>query len=311
MQSAMLSMATITCRRGADKFAARTVFGLLLVAISGFLLLPSQSLRAKDAKKFSKPAEANLGARKKQIQQELETLKADWWAGDYYYGDGLGVNVEISLAPKSGFAFTWKGCSGLYDMNYGDVEESGGKIRLVFKLPNERKGFQGVAPEFLPIVWGARHYLISADEVVKFACAINAGSEPRKGEWGEFLLRRDDVSKSATGHPHLPPEYSGYLLEHPIDAEISSIKGSYPRDSGRFSTVLLNVGASQGVKKGMEFYLYAPSDLFASATVTLVNTTSSEAEIFQCCSDEDKPPAVGWKLSTYIGRDCQNNDKSR
>jgi hypothetical protein len=116
-------------------------------------------------------------------------LKVDSWAGHYYYGDGLGVNVELSLAPKSGFAFTWNGCLGLYDMNYGDVVESSGKIRLVPKLPNEHKPFEGISQEFLPIVWGDRHYLIAAEEVVKFANAVNAGFEPREGAWGTFLLR--------------------------------------------------------------------------------------------------------------------------
>jgi hypothetical protein len=40
-------------------------------------------------------------------------------AGQYYYGEG--VNFELSLAPKSGFAFTWNCCLGLYHMNYDDV----------------------------------------------------------------------------------------------------------------------------------------------------------------------------------------------
>lgn len=291
------------------RFTVRTAFSLLVVAVTGFSFLLPQFARGKVVKKFSKRAEANLEVRKKKtIQQELKTLKFDSWAGDYYYGDGLGVNVELNLAPRSGFAFTWNGCLGQYDMNYGDVVETGGKIRLVFKLPNERKGFQGIAPEFFPIKWGDRHYLIPSDEVVGFANVINAGFEPRYDAWGMFLLRREDVSKSAKGIPNMPLEYSGYLQKNPIDVEISSIKGSYAKDSGRVTTVLLNAGASQGVKKGMEFYLYAPSGLFESATVTSVNNTSSEAEIFQCCDAKAGPPSIGWKLSTQDGRDCQKPD---
>lgn len=103
------------------KSAVRIGLGLLLVVVSSFLLLPHQFAQEKAPKKFSKRADAILEARKKQIQQELESLKGDSWAGSYYYGDGLGVNVELTLAPKSGFAFTWHGCLGLYDMNYGNV----------------------------------------------------------------------------------------------------------------------------------------------------------------------------------------------
>ena len=293
------------------KSAARIGVGLLLTMIFSLLLNPPQFAQDKVPKKFSKRADTNLAARTKQIQQELESLKVDSWAGNYYYGDGLGVNVKLSLAPKSGFAFTWNGCLGLYDMNYGDVVESGGKIRLVPLLPNENKPFEGVAREFLPIVWGDRHYLIATDEVVRFANSINAGFEPRKGAGGMFLLRGEDASKPVTGNPSLPLEYSEYLLKHPIDAEIALVKNSHIKESERLTTVLLNVGASQGVKKGMEFYLYSPSGLYASATVTDMNGYTSEAEVSQCCDDKAGPPAVGWKLSTLAGRERENNDKSR
>lgn len=292
------------------KSVARIGFGLLLAGLSSFFLLPPQFAGEKVPKKFSKRADANLAARTKQIQQELESLKDDSWAGHYYYGDGLGVNVELDLAPRSGFAFTWNGCLGLYDMNYGDVVESGGTIRLVPQLPNQRKPFEGIAPEFFPIVWGDRHYLIATNEVVKFANAINAGFEPRKGSWGMFLLKRENESKLATGSPGLPLEYSEYLLKHPVEAEISSIKNSITKQSERLTTVVLTVGAAQGIKKGMEFYLYAPSGRYASATVTVVNDSSSEAEISECCDEKDSPPVVGWKLSTRSGRDCQDSDKS-
>jgi len=205
---------------------------LLLAGVSGLLLVPNQFAAKKDDEKFSKKSNANLEVQKKQIRQELEALKAHPWAGQYYYGDGLGVNVDLSLAPKSGFAFTWNGCLGLYDLNYGDVVEAGGKIRFVFKLPNEHKGFEGIASDFLPVIWGDRHYLIATDEVVKFANAINAGFEPRETEWGEFLLRRGDATKPASGYPNLPSEYSEYLLKHPIDAEVSSIRTAIVKIQG-------------------------------------------------------------------------------
>ena len=280
------------------KSVARIGFVLLPAALSSFLLLPPQFAEEKVPKKFSKRADTNLSARKKQIQLELESLRQDSWAGHYYYGDGLGVNVELDLAPKSGFAFAWNGCLGTYDMNYGDVVESDGRIRLLFKLSNERKGFQGIAPEFFPVTWGDRHYLIPSDGVVEFANAINAGFEPRDSAWGEFLLKREDVSKAVTGFPILPAHYSGYLLSNPVDAEISEVRQSRREESQGITTVLLNVGATQGVKKGMEFYLHTPSGFFESAKVTRVDSSSSEAEIFQCSGDKAGPPSVGWKLST-------------
>lgn len=285
---------------------------LLIVGVACFLLLPSQFASDKDAKKFSKKSKANLETEKTLIRQEIETLKAHPWAGQYYYGDGLGVNVDLSVAPKSGFAFTWNGCLGLYDLNYGDVVETDGRIRLVFKLSNERKGFQGMAPEFLPVVWGDRHYLIPVDEVVKFANAINAGFEPRQGAGGRFLLKRGDESKSVSGFPNLPPQYSEYLLKKPIEAEISSVKESRMEDSKRITTAVLNVGTAQGVRQGMEFWVYEPSAIYGLARITRVDSSYSEATIDQYEADKPRLPSPGWKLSTHVGNDqecCHDKEK--
>src|SRR6267143_4128952 len=86
---------------------------LLIAGLIGFLVfsLRGQVCWGKDGK-FSKKSEAASETKKKLINQELDILKAHPWAGKYYYGDGLGVNVHLSLAPKSGFVFTWNGCPG-------------------------------------------------------------------------------------------------------------------------------------------------------------------------------------------------------
>ena len=72
-------------------------------------------------------------ARRKEIEKELKALdrtklKADdWakeWAGTYSTGDGLGMNVRIAVAPKSGITYTWHGCQGLYDANHGEIVEA-------------------------------------------------------------------------------------------------------------------------------------------------------------------------------------------
>jgi hypothetical protein len=268
------------------------------------LTLKPQLVAQEEEKKLSEESIASSDAREKRIRQELKQLKHHAWAGEYYYGDGLGVNVALILAPKSGFVFTWHGCLGLYDLNYGQMEQAGGKIRLIFTHPNDRKGFQGIAPELIPIVWGERHYLVPADEVVDFANAINAGSEPRKSLWGEALLKRGDETKTAQGRPSIPPKYSEYLLDYPIEAKISSIKSSSLEDSRRVTSFVLDVGSAQHVKVGMEFYVYAPPQYFGSARITRVENNSSEAEMVDYFATKDPgPPSPGWKLSTRIGRD--------
>jgi hypothetical protein len=271
--------------------------------LSGFLLLqvPKPVGAQKNGSKLSELSQAIAKQRKKQIEEELKTLKAHPWAGKYYYGDGLGVNVSLALAPESGFVFQWHGCLGLYDLNYGAVLETDHEIRLAFKFPNERKGFEGIAPELLPITWGERHYLIPSDEVVGLTNAINAGFEPRNAPHGRFLLKRGDELRPANGQPNIPAQYAAYLLTKPINADIASVKETRVEDSRRIVTITLSAGSTQGVRENMEFHVYSPASAYESARVTVVNNLSSEAELVQYVDDKySKRPSVGWRLSTHL-----------
>ena len=120
-----------------------------------------QQLRKKiheENPKYSETAAIRVQQLRKKIHEELSNLEADHWAGRYYFGDGLGVNVSLDIAPKTGFVFEWHGCLGLYDRNYGKVQEKDGEIHLAFELENKQEGFQGISPAFLPIRWGNRRY---------------------------------------------------------------------------------------------------------------------------------------------------------
>ena len=280
---------------------------VLLFAALVWLLYPNLPTRAtrvlafRDWGKFSKKSEAASEAHRKLIEQELKSLHEHPWAGSYYDGDGLGMNVRLDLAPRSGFVFTWHGCLGLYDLNYGKVEETGGRVKLVFRFPNDQKGL-GIASELIPVLWGERHYLIPPDRVVDFTNAINAGFEPRNGLHGRFLLKDGDELKAARGKPKIPQEYSAYLLEHPIEAEISSVKESRVEDSERITNIVLNVGTAQGVKQGMEFWVYAPDRLYANARITDVGNAQSLATLEMFEADcKSHAPSPGWKLSTHVG----------
>jgi len=271
------------------------------VVISFALSLSGKSNRSNDEEKFSSQSMAAMDKKKELIHQELGTLRAHPWAGEYHYGDGLGVNVHLSLAPKSGFVFTWHGCLGLYDLNYGEVQETDGKIRLIFTHPNDREGFQGIAPELIPILWGRRHYLVPSDGLVEFANEINSGSEPGRNGGSRFLLRAGDESKLVRGLPALPAPYSAYLLNRPIQARISSVTESRLEKSTRTTTVVLDVGSEQGVLEGMEFFLYSPAAVFESARITHVHSSDSEAEIVQFQVDEKVGrPSINWRLSTRM-----------
>jgi hypothetical protein len=258
--------------------------------------------------KLSEKALAAYGERENRIKEELAQLKDNQWAGEYYYGDGLGVNVELIIAPKSGFVFTWHGCLGLYDLNYGNVEWTDRKIKLLFEHSNKRKGFQGIAPELIPVKWGERHYLIPSNEVVKFTNAVNGGFEPCSMFFcnRRFLMKRGDEKKKVKGQPNVPEEYRVYLLKKPIRLGIISIGESRierakndPEFQYRITKVILNAGSAKGVWLGMKFHVYNPSNVSESAKVTKVEEEFSEAEILQI-GLEDAFPSPNWKLSTSI-----------
>ena len=287
--------------------ASQTYRTIRLTAIGSIACLPllifsasaAQKEKPPENLKFSRQAKAGLKNQQAKIEKELAAGLGDEWWGEYYQGDGLGVNVTLSMAPKSGFAFTWTGCLGLYDLNYGDVVFENGRYKLQFRYPNKREGFEGIAPELIPVRWGSRHYLIPADDFVRFANAVNSGFEASTRSIGRrFLLKRGDGEKSVAGFPDVPVGFKPYLLASPVRAQVTSVGESKTEENGRVTRVVLNVGTTNGVKPGMEFYVYEPSTIFETAKIRSLSEHSAEAEIHQYNSKQPSP-SKDWQLSTY------------
>lgn len=272
-----------------------------VLALSILAIAQARSQSNEPGKKFSQSAQAAADARTSLIRHELRTLKNHEWAGEYFYGDGLGVNVFLTLAPEHGFVFTWHGCLGLYDLNYGQVIYENDAINLDFTYPNNREGFEGIAPKLLPVRWGKRHYLIPVDRILDFTNAINAGAEPNSLFGGlsySFLLKKGDEKKRVEGQPTLPSEFLSYILPAPITASLSSVEHIEVRGSHRASTIKVDVGTGTGLKKGMKLFLQNQSHIYVSAVVTDVTEKSALAVIEQ--DVVDPAPSVGWELSTKL-----------
>jgi hypothetical protein len=285
------------------------LLGFAVVLSASILLLspPLPSQNNKPDPRLSKTSVAFSEARTKKIKLELRRIKGHDWAGEYFFGDGLGVNISLALAPESGFVYSWHDCLGLYDLNYGDVEFTDGKIKLHFKYPNERVGSLGMPSELFPVRWGNRHYLIAADGMVDFANAINAGMEPSSlfgGRSGSFLLRQGDEKQPVAGQPDIPAAYRAYLLLNPINANVSSVQGTRVKESSRFTDVTIDAGSAEGLKQGMELYVHSPSSTFASAVLKNVAEHTATAVVEQILvSTRDPVPAAGWELSTKLSSD--------
>lgn len=123
-------------------------------------------------------------------------------AGKYYLGRGLGFNYTLTIDPSGTFSYAWRGCMGVYAETSGRAFLRNGE--LVLKPGGGTD--QGLETRFLPIRWGARQYLVPADQLFDFASQVKQGQEPRSSSFGDSYLRQDDWDKPVTGEPDLPTE---------------------------------------------------------------------------------------------------------
>jgi hypothetical protein len=269
-------------------------FLLLLLSKSGFATSGQEAALSEQSQKMA-------DKHRKKIKAEIGKLKDHEWAGNYYKGDGLGENVSFSIAPQSGYVFEWHGCLGLYGLNYGAAAWTNDRIHLSFQFEN-KPGFGGIAPEFVPVSWNSRHYLVPADDVVGFCNAVNLGGEPRMNVYGSYLLRDGDEKKSAAGFPELPVQYRPYLLEKPIEAAILKVGPFTLRPSistwkFKDTPVTLDAGTNKGLLVGMELVVTQPPHIVKSVRLTHVQADHSEG-IMDQAGEEEPGPKVGWRLST-------------
>jgi len=284
-----------------------------LLPFLSLLLVSSVRAETRDASKFTDEAEAAAKQLRERIQAEVAATPGHPWAGEYYMGDGLGVNVSVWIAPKAGYVFHWHGCLGLYDRNYGAVTESNGVLRLSFTFPNEQKGFQGIAGEFVLVPWGERRYLIPTGELAEFCNSYNSGRiKFRSGHdeldeldfgRGRHLVRVNDGYKKNSGLPEVPEAWRNCLLAEPITAAIIKI-GETTRRPSRMDwefldhAVTLDAGKDKGVFKGMGFYFKKHAATF---TITEVGETTSQAVLTRFGDDDSTPPPKnGWQLTTKL-----------
>jgi hypothetical protein len=269
------------------------------------LLLPLLGLPQESAPKdprFGPAAVRAADARLAAIRDEASKPGAEpGWAGRYYRGDGLGMNVTVELAPKAGFVFTWTGCMGLYDRNDGAVAEKDGRLDLAFTFPNVQQGFRGLAPALVPVKWGERRYLIASDQLRGFANDVNGGSEPRPAAHGQWLLRNGDEARPAPGKPELPKEIATLLLDKPVEGTIVAVHETRTetRDglTHRITEATVGRGQEHGLWIGMALYFTGAAD---SAQCTVVELTDHTARIRirDWRGERAAAPEPGWKWST-------------
>ncbi|SFH54835.1 hypothetical protein [Planctomicrobium piriforme] len=261
--------------------------------------------------RLSPAAEQAANAKSEKIKAELTKDAKPWWAGRYSEGDGMGANTSIILAPDAGFVYQWHGCLGIYDRNFGAVQEADGRVELAPALPLATD-LAPLLTKYIPVRWQSRKYLIPEEKMLEFCNKFNAGDLQRTFGNPYFLVETSTRESPAKGKPEVPTEFQKYLLDRPVICQIQEVrkpkiayeKSQYPDDTkdDRFSStsVSLNKGQDDGFFVGMVLYRvnhYGVSGI----TVTSVDKNSSEAVFRENVTLDGIPtllPLVGWDLST-------------
>ncbi|MCB1635595.1 MAG: hypothetical protein KDI51_13450 [Xanthomonadales bacterium] len=160
-----------------------------------------------------------LEVRQQQIEAEIAELGSGHpWAGRYAFGDGLGVNQELLIAPVGGFVVTWHGCLGLYGANEGRVRiNADGDLELQYEWLNREGEFGQFPTRLRPVTWGAQHLLIPPEQLLSFVSEVNHnGVRAAKG----LNFRRAGDDDEVTGFPKIGDDLMHQLRREPLTLEV-------------------------------------------------------------------------------------------
>ena len=284
---------------------------------------PAAAPRAawQDAYARVQAEEPALEKREARIDAELAALDRaalkddEWaktWAGTYYTGDGLGMNVLIKIAPRSGLTYTWHGCMGLYDANHGDIVESGpGWVKVKLAIDPAQTPYGFVSPRVFLVRWGERQYLVPESQMLELVNNYNEGGFPRSEMYGIPLKFEGNPQRTPEppGRPELPPEYARLVIDKPLRLRFVKVTALPERAVTGMVRALeclleLEGGQDQGVFRGMEVW-YRNGRSSGKIVIEKMDATSSEGRLtlFGTGIGDMRPPVVGTELALPGAKD--------
>lgn len=279
-----------------------------LVCVALILLLslgqPGAAQNRATQQELAEPLAALVRSKWEMI--ELETAGAhEEWAGRYRAYDGPTITTDLAWSPTSGFIVWWYNCSRPTSAraNHGAAVFENGVLKITPEVSDSVPGSFTVASEYVPVKWGAQHFLIPREQVLKFIYAVNSKFEP---EIETFLVKNDDYDKKRQGRPGVPQEYARYLGMKPIAATISAVG---PTTGQWYPKVTLNAGKRDGVIPEMKFYRYRRGGAFFTFEVTSVAEHTSEAAVVLATNGRNNGRVRllrGWRLSSRAPKGSEN-----
>jgi hypothetical protein len=198
-------------------------------------------------------------------------------AGDYTFGDGfVHQRLEISLPDR--YHFKWTSDVILDKPHHNDRYESRGTcafvdgvLRLAPEGPFSSDLRDLMGNNFVPVRWGDRRYLIPEKKRVLFCSVVNQGVVPKYMRSGPFSLAEANRRKSPEGRPDVPPEWAPFLLPKPVTGTITEVLDD--------QVAIMNAGAKDGLKSGMEFLREKDDPFFSRIKVLFTEAERSFVRI--------------------------------
>ena len=314
---------------------SKTVHRFIVISIFclGCLNVQAQQndyLSAVREKKLSEESRTAVQERMETVRKELETLKDHPWAGSYFRNGMLGPNLLLTIAPKSGFAYTWHSGDiletrkvngktvieySLGDQNYGDVTWEDGCLKLSPVL-SVATSLGPLSTEFFPITWDKRVYLVPTNKIIDFCNNVNRVYPEYLN--GSFFFSRSlqeieilqpyTERPKPTGKPDVPEKFKPYLLEKPVEGEVIAIGETREVRKRMYGSMEMNVietvvtinrGSRDGLLPDMEFCKTQKNEQSARLfVIPLTNVSETESEGIVVRHINESPPQIGWSVST-------------
>lgn len=233
-----------------------------------------------------------FGDQYRRIVAEFNEPGAPDWAGTYCASDSWCITV----APKSGVAYSCSACTAQLDLNYGAIREIRPdgltvdfRIDLALNLPWARLGREmpALSSRLYFVNWGERRYLIPATQMIPFC---NEWNSRTLGSAYFPLLRSDAGSRPERDEPPLvapsvPSEFRAYLLDAPITGRIRRILETIDHvdsksEPWREIRATVDVSEDARVLRGMGFWIQGRPNSWMGEVLETRGTESTVA--FRC-----------------------------
>ena len=173
------------------------------------------------------------------------------WAGDYALGDGF-VNRRLEVSRDGRYHFKWNDDTRSDHPHDDDRYESRGRWSIVDGMlrlfpegafSSDLRRLMG--NDFVPVLWGGHRSLIPEKERLVFCSVVNQGELSGYMRSGSLNLKHLIERKRPEGLPEVPPEWAPFLLQKPVEGEITELLAD--------QMAIMIVGERDGVRSGMEF----------------------------------------------------------